>query len=671
MPDGTWQAAGAARYPNVFRPLRIAGVELRNRIFVPAHTTNYGEDNLPSDRHLAYHKARARGGAALIIFEAIRVHRSTLGRRQGVNGYDRAAIPRFAQIARAVQGEGARLFGQVIHLGRHIDGNFARMPSWSASAIPWTTTAPPPHPMTEEEIEQVIAAHGEVAANLVEAGLDGIELTMAHGHLLQQFLSPAVNRRTDAWGGSEENRMRLALECLRRVRASVGDGVAVGLRVSADEFLEGGLTLPDMQRIVAKLCGAVGVDFVNVSHSAYHGSYTISTQMADMAFAPDAFHHLPRGISSALREAGHAIPVFAVCRFRRVAEADAMLAGGDIAMVGMARAHIAEPDIVRNAAAGREDQGRPCLSCNQGCAGLLAQSLAITCLANPRAGREAEWPEPPPPAVARKRVLVVGGGPAGMEAAALAARRGHEVELWEATDRLGGALAWTERQPVRGEMAQLLDFQRAALARAGVRVVLHRRAEAQAILDHGADAAVLALGAEPAGVRFPGGGVGLTMEAALAAPETLPDRVAVQDTLGSFAVAGFVEWLAGTGRRVTLIAPTGTPGWGVNIYSSFAWRQRLKERGVRILALRAIHAWHGPGEAVLADAATGELEPCGDFDAVIAPTHGAPRDGIAAELRARLAGHNAPPAIHLIGDCASPRSALEAVFEGHELGRAL
>jgi hypothetical protein len=642
---------------------------LRNRILVPAHTTNFGEDNLPSDRHLAYHRARARGGAALIVFEGIRVHRSSLGRRQGVNGYERDAIPRFAKIARAVQAEGTRLFGQVIHLGRHIDGNFARMPSWSASAVPWTATAPPPHPMTEDEIAQVIEAHAEVAANLVEAGLDGIELTMAHGHLLQQFLSPAVNRRTDAWGGSEANRMRLALECLRAVRARVGEGVAVGLRVSADEFLEGGLTLADMQRIVPALCAAARVDFVNVSHSAYHGSATISTQMADMHFCADAFHHLPRGIAAALREARQDIPVFAVCRFRTIAEADAMLAPGDVAMVAMARAHIAEPALVRHAAEGREAESRPCVACNQGCAGFLAQSLSITCLANPRAGREAEWPEPPPPAAQRRRVLVIGGGPAGMEAAATAARRGHDVELWEASGTLGGALAWTERQPVRADMARLLAFQRAALARAGVRVALNRRAEADSVLGYGADAIVLALGAEPAGAAFPGGGTGLTMEQALEAAGTLPRRVAVQDMLGSFAIAGFVEWLAGTGREVTLVAPTGTPGWQVNIYSSFAWRQRLKEGGVRILALHAIHA-ATPGEAVLTDLSTGERRP-ESFDAVIAPAHGLPRDGLASALRARLAGRNDPPAIHLVGDCASPRSAIEAVFEGHETGRAL
>ena len=256
------------RYPNVFRPITLGPVALRNRIFIPAHTTNFGEDNLPSDRHLAYHRARAAGGAAMIVFEGIRVHRSSLGRRQGVNGYGAGAVPAFARIAREVQAEGARLFGQIIHLGRHIDGAYARMSAWGASPIPWTASAPAPHPMTGAEIAEVVAAHAIVARNLVEAGLDGIELQMAHGHLIQQFLSPASNARADGYGGTEEGRMRLARETLAAVREAVGDRAALGVRISADEFLEGGLALADMQRILPELLRDVPVDFVNVSHSA-------------------------------------------------------------------------------------------------------------------------------------------------------------------------------------------------------------------------------------------------------------------------------------------------------------------------------------------------------------------------------------------------------------------
>lgn len=659
-----------ARYPNVFRPLALGPVQVRNRILVPAHTTNYGADNLPTDRHLEYHRARAAGGVGLIVFEAIRVHRSSLGRAQGVNGYDRACIPRFARIARAVQAEGAKLFGQIIHLGRHIDGNFTRTPAWSASAVPWAATAPVPHPMTEAEILEVIAAHAEVAKNLVEAGLDGIELTIAHGHLLQQFLSPAVNRRDDSWGGDEAARLRMAAETLKAVRAAVGPDVALGIRISADEFLDGGLSLVDMQRIAPNLCAAARVDFVNVSHSAYHGSRTISTQMADMGFAPDSFHHLAPAIATSLRAAGEAAPVFAVCRFRTVAEAETYLAAQpDVAMVAMARAHIADPALVNKARDGREDEQRPCIGCNQGCAGFLAQSLPITCLSNPAAGREAAWGTPAP-AAQPKRVLVVGGGPAGMEAAAIAAARGHAVELWEAEEELGGALALAARMAPRRDLALLLDAQARALARAGVVVRLGRRADATAIAAHGADAVLLATGAAPAAQKFTGGGEGMTVQQALASARDLPARIAVQDTLGSWAVAGFIEWLAGTGREVTVVAPTGTPGWQVNIYSSYAWRDRLRAARVRIIGTHAVHAFDGT-HAQLTDLSTGAPGEAIAVSAVVAPAHGIPRDGLAAALAPVSGGRNAGPEIRLLGDCASPRSALEAVFEGHEAGRSL
>ncbi len=649
-------------YPHVFQPIRVGKTEIRNRILVPAHTTNFGENNLPSDRHLAYHRARARGGAGLIVFEGIRVHRSSLGRRQGVNGYERDCIPRFLRIAEAVRAEGGRLFGQIIHLGRHADGNYARMPSWSASAVPWSATAPPPHPMTLDEIAAVVEAHADVAENLIEAGLDGIELQMAHGHLIQQFLSPASNRREDAYGGSPENRLRFAREALQAVRDRIGPDRTLGLRISADEFMEDGLALDEMCLVVRRLVAETQVDFVNVSHSAYHGSYTVSTQMADMAFRLQQFQPLTRAIRSALDGAACRPTVMAVCRYQQVALAERMIASGGADMVGMARAHIADPEIVRKAEELRETETNPCIGCNQGCANFLALSLAITCLSNPCAGREAEWPAPKRvDAGQERRVLVIGGGPAGMEAAATAAELGHEVTLWERSDRLGGALNWTAEMPLRQEFGKLTARQQARLAAGGVAVKLAAEATAAAPLPE-ADAVIWAIGAEPVGQGLRSGGTALTLEAALADPDALGDEVLLVDHLGGWSVVSLAERLADLGKRVTLVAPSGVPGWTISMYSSFALRQRLRTKRVRIIGHHALID-HAGGRAVLRDLSLDAFSEL-PASAVIAPLPGMPRGG--------LRGSSAGEAVQVaVGDCVSARTALEAVFEGHEAARRL
>ncbi len=655
------------RYPHVFRPIRIGRTEVRNRIFVPAHTTSFGEDNLPSGRHLAYHQARAAGGAGLIIFEGIRVHRSSLGRQQGVNGYAPEAIPKFRDIARAVRDEGGRLFGQIIHLGRHIDGNFTRTPSWSASAIPWSATAPAPHPMTAGEIAMVVAAHADVATNLMEAGLDGIELQMAHGHLLQQFLSPASNRRGDDYGGTAENRLRFALETLAAVRRAIGPDGTLGIRVSADEFLPGGLTLDDMTDIVRRLVDAVPVDFVNVSHSAYHGSYTVSTQMADMAFDLAEFQPLTRRIGAALDGAARRPAVMTVCRYQDIAQAEDMLASGGTDLVGMARAHIADPAIVNKARDGREADTTPCIGCNQGCAGFLALNLAITCLTNPRAGKERVWPLPDADkADEPKRVLVVGGGPAGMEAAWVAAARGHSVSLWERSDRLGGQLAWLEKMPLRAEFAKLLASQRRNLDRYGVEVRLRTDATADTIGGHGADAVVFATGGRPAAQALAGGGTTLTLQDALADPQALGQHVVMVDALGTWSVVAVAEFLADAGRTVTLIAPTGAAGWTISMYSVFALRERLKRKQVRVIGGHALRD-HVNGMAETTDLSTGEPGPTVRADSVIAPLHGTADDALRRAIDATAPSWRRLSA----GDCQSPRTALEAVYEGHEAGRAI
>ena len=644
-------------YPHVFRTLKIGQTEVRNRIFVPAHTTNFGEDNLPSSRHLAYHRARAAGGAGLIIFEGIRVHKSSLGRQQGVNGYEADSIPKFRNIARAVRGEGSRLFGQILHLGRHIDGNFARMASWSASSIPWTATAPAPHPMTSQEIRMVVKAHADVATNLFEAELDGVELQLAHAHLLQQFLSPAVNLREAQYGGSPENRLRFAMETAIAVREVAGPDRTMGVRISADEFLQGGLTLDDMCDVVVRLASEVQIDFVNISHSAYHGSYTISTQMADMAFQNEQFRYLTDAISDALDELPKKPVVMSVCRYNKVGLAEEMLSLGKADMIGMARAHVADPEIVNKARAGRTDETLPCVGCNQGCADMLAQSLAISCLVNPRAGKEAEWPMPMLAKVDTKRpVLVVGAGPAGMEAAGIAAERGFPTTIADSKSTLGGALSWLGMMPLRREFLDLTDRQKFRLDQHKVNVELERTISAEALKEYHDGHVIWAAGAAARSQILSDEQTTFTLEGALADTDALADRVLLVDHLGTWAVVSVAEYLADLGKQVWIVVPTGIVGWKISVYSSFALKHRLKKKNVQILAGHSLSSFEN-GLAMLDDLSLENATRDLHVDSIIAPVAGMPRTP--PETLAETSIFN-------VGDSVSARTALEAVFEGHE-----
>lgn len=654
-----------SRYAHALSPVRVGGLELRNRIFVPAHTTNYGQEHLPSERHLEYHRARARGGVGLIIFESIRVQKNTLGRPQGVAGYDPRSIEPFARIARAVQSEGARFFGQVIHLGRQIEGEFERTVSWGPSAVRWSATAQMPHAMTRAEMDIVRDGHVQTSRNLVAAGLDGIEVQLGHGHLLQQFMSPIANARGDAYGGTLENRLRFPIEIVRAVREAVGADFCMGIRISAEEYAEGGLTLADMRDITTRIAADVKLDFVNVSHSAYQASYSLATQMADMNVDATPFRELPRGIRGALRAAGHDMPVFAVCKFRNLAEAEAMIGSGGADLVGMARAHLADPDIVRKASAGREDTQRPCIGCNQGCAGMLERNLPITCLINPRGGREGSMKLPAEsPSAAPKRILVIGGGPAGLEAAWVAAARGHKVTLWEKAAELGGQTRWIRAMAHRADFLGLIDHQIAQCRAHQVKLVTGKQADLAAVAAEAADLTIIATGSAPQPLRFASGRQAATIEQALADPARLGGRVALIDTTGEWSSLSFAEHLGRAGKRVTIFVPVGGFAWRTTIYSSFANRKRLRELGVKIALLRAARDWDGHA-LTMEDLSTGELERHDGFESVIGATYNMAEESLHHTLEA------AGISVRSIGDCLAPRTALEAVYEGHELGLAV
>jgi dimethylglycine catabolism A len=649
------------RFPHVFSPYRIGRLELRNRIFVPAHTTNYGMDHLPSERHVHYHAEKARGGVGLIIFEAIRVHPTSIGRAQGVIGYDPRCVPAFRGVVEAVHTHGTKLFGQIVHVGRHAEGVFGRTATWGPSPIPWSSTGPIPHVMTEEDMAEVIDGHVRTALHLREAGLDGVEVHFGHGHLLQQFLSPASNTRADAFGGSEDNRLRFPLDVLRAVRNAVGPSYPVGIRVSAEEFLPEGLTLEDMQRIVPRIVASVPVDFVNVSHSAYHASYSLATQMADMHFPRAAFRDLPAGIKQVVPR----LPVFAVCRFNRLELAEEILAAGEADLVGMARAHIADPMLLTKAQTGRLEEIRPCIACNQGCIGMVELHQPITCLMNPTAGLEAEWGEGSlTRAPVSKRVLIVGGGPAGLEAARVAAIRGHRVTIWEREPEVGGQVNIAARIATRQEFTYARSWFEHQCRALGVAIECGVEATAERVLAFRPEAVVLATGARPRPMMIPGAARVYTIWDAVLEPEQLGRHVVFIAADGEWQTVATAEHLADLGKRVTLITAQAGYGWRITIYSMLAVRHRFRDKGIRVFPLRTVASVDGK-TLLLEDLSVGATERLTEVDSIVAAAGGIAQNELYDELRGRV------PELKTVGDCVAPRTALEAIFEGHASGRAL
>lgn len=649
--------------PAALTPYLLGGVPLRNRVVFPGHTTNFGADSLPGARHRDYLARRARGGAALVITEAIRVHPTSAGRDSTLGSYHPDAVAAFRELTDAVHGEGAAILAQVMHAGRQANGDSARTAAWAPSAIPWTFGGPVPHAMTRADIAVVVEAFAVAAARMHEAGFDGLEVHLGHGHLLQQFLSPATNTRTDEYGGDLAGRLRLTREVLAAVRAAVPPDHPIGLRVSGEEFLEGGLDLESTVEAVASLAEDHPFAFLHVSHSAYVGQASLSTQIADMTHGPAPFRALPRRF----RQAFPGTPVIAVCRIDDIDVASDLVREGDADLVAMARAQIADPDLVRKAIEGRAHETRSCLACNQACIGRIELNLPLSCVVNPSAGEERAHASLLVDAAARpgRSVLVVGGGPAGLEAATTAARAGADVVLVEREAQCGGQVrVVADRMPKRARLARLVEEQEAEAVRLGVDV---RRSTA--LGDPGApdprhfDHVLIATGSRPQ-VRALDGPVPVwDSDATLAAlapgaPPLTGRRVAVIDDEGGWPGASLVEALADAGAEVHLVSAGAGLFPRVTLYSRLGLVDRLGGAGVRTHLLRGAVRATADG-LVLRDVVGGSEEVLAGVDLVVDLPARAARDAAYAELEdAGLASR-----VHVVGDAQAPRSLTEATHE--------
>ncbi len=617
----------------LFAPLRIGPTEIPCRIVSTSHQTTLVHDHLPTDDFVAYHEARARGGAGLIILEAVAVAPSGLLTSHTLGGYLPEMVRGYRRVAEAVQKHGTKLFVQLFHGGREVIASAPRPVAVSSSAIPSLRFHTEPGVLTTDDVRALIASYTKCAAVATEAGLDGIEISAAHSYLLEQFFNPAYNLRDDEY----REPTRALLEVIAGVRGAA-PGLALGVRLSGDS---GGA-----REIVRHLADVV--DYVHVTTG---NSSTFDGSVGIVPPPP-----LPRNVVEPLTadfQVGP--PLIATGRVVDPEDANAMISRGAADAVGMTRALITDPELPAKARAGRGSEVMRCIGCNA-CIAHYHAETPIRCAQNPRTGRElslarATRSDSP------RRVVVVGGGPAGLAAAAEAGVRGHHVVLTE-RDRLGGQVWLAGNSPTHQELAATMLANYAELLRAAnVRVELGVEADADVVERYAPDEVIVASGARPFEPRHSLSGVEVVQAWDVLAGRRTDGHVLIADWGGDAAGLDCAAKLAAEGRDVTLAVSAVVPGETLHQYTRNTYIARLLRAGVRI------ENWLGlqgaaDGRANFRSIFAPDLETSIRCDVLALSLGRVPSQTLEAELRAR--GLSVASA----GDCRSPRGLEEAILEG-------
>jgi 2,4-dienoyl-CoA reductase-like NADH-dependent reductase (Old Yellow Enzyme family) len=651
----------AGSFSHILSPIKIGPIKLRNRILISAHVPRLAVDNKPGAAYIAYHRARARGGAGLQLTGATPVHPSgMMGTTYSLANLDDGIVPGYLALSDAVHEESGRILAQLGHGAATLAVSGVAQPLWAPSAIQSQYARETPRPMGDVEIAEMVQAYASAAGRTRIGGMDGVEILMAFGFLPGAFLSPFSNCRDDAYGGSLENRMRFPLMLIDAVRAELGADQILGLRIPGSEQVAGGLTSEDMQEISVCFAGHGKIDYLNVIAGT---NYSKLQRMEHWAPTPQ-----PHGIFASLAAAIKkkvTLPVFVAGRVTSPLLAEHILKNGQADMVAMTRAHIADPDIVQKIIADKITDIRPCVGANV-CITLSGGPLR--CFHNPEPGRD-KVNQPIEPSKNRKKIAIIGGGVAGLEAARIAAMRGHWVTIYEASDCLGGRTSLWATAPLTKEFEGVVSWRQTQLENLQVRTNLGKRVTPNGLMEIDADIFVLATGSKPAVWAVPEGAENSNVRVVdpdfvLTNLTLFQGVVIIRDEGGGRTALAAAEALAPRVERLILITTDFAVGETIDPVIRNSIYKYLLKHGAEF--------W--PGEIInhvkdrlvflqnqFSDRKTtlNNVETLVDWRGRIAQT----------ELESAIRNTGRP--FHFIGDALAPRTVAFAIAEGARIGELI
>ena len=642
-----------AALEHLFSPIKIRHLTVKNRILSTGHDTTMPTEGIINERLLAYQRARAEGGAGLIVLQVSGVHESARYTTHLLMATEPNCVDGYRKMADMCHAHGTKVFAQIFHPGREImeAGEGLLAVAYSASAVPNERFHVMPKPLNQRMINEISEGYVQAARYLHEAGIDGAEFVASHGYLPAQFMSTQVNLREDQYGGSLENRLRFSVDILKAIRAATSDDFVIGMRISADELDGGGL---DADEVLA-ICQALEphLDYVNLTlgtSASLGGAVHIAPPMA---FKAGYIAEQTKVFKDTLN-----IPVLIAGRINQPQDADLIIKNGQADMCGMTRALICDPKMPNKAQNNQLDDIRACIACNQACIGHFHKGQPISCIQHPQTGREQQYGDLQA-AAAPKKVMVIGGGPAGMNAALIAAQRGHRVSLYESGKQLGGQALLAQNLSRRAEFGGLITNLLQAMSKQDINIHLNTRVDMAKVQAEAADVVVLATGATPYAQPIEADDSILKLNAWQYLQGTAPQgkSVLLTDWRCDWVAPGIAELLVKQGFDVSIAINGLCLGETLPLYVRDELTATAQRLGIKLLPNARLYGYDN-GTVYLQHNTSAEAVELEGINTIIAC------DGQMALDELGDAIEDLGMVLHRIGDCNTPRTAEEAMYEG-------